>query len=95
MNILKIKNSRGVPFNVIMKTESEYNGCDKVVHIYDDRFHKGDWKELGQFVSSYYTSTFLDIKGGLNMYGGVEDWVLSEENVKEIQWFILKNTEKI
>lgn len=92
MNILKIKNDQGIPFNVIIKSEKPCRGCDKAVVIYDDRFHNCDkWKELGQPVSSYYTFTINEIEGrGINMQKGVPDWQLSAENVIEIQNFIEK-----
>jgi hypothetical protein len=88
-NILKITNRHGIPFNVIIRDEKPCAGCDKAVLIYDDRFHNSpEWKEFGQFVSSYYTKTFLEIQSGLNMQGGVPNWTLDAENVQKVQEFI-------
>ena len=99
MKILNIKNENGIPFNVIIKTTVPCKNCDKVIIVYDDRYkNKRDrfdelmFGEFGQPISSYYIFTILDIKEtGINMQSGIPDWVLSAENVKDIQKFILEN----
>lgn len=90
MNLLKVTNQNGIPFNVVIRPEAPCAGCNKAVHIYDDRFHNSpDWKEFGQFVSSYYTSTILSHgNNGINLHGGVPSWTLSAENVAAIKEFI-------
>jgi hypothetical protein len=99
MNIspIKIINERNIPFNVTIQKSVPCGGCDTVVKIYDaryenkrDRFGELVFGQYGQYVSSYYTKTILDIPdgNGLNMHGGIPDWALSSENVNEIRKFI-------
>lgn len=97
MNLLTVTNDNGIPFNVVIRPEAPCAGCNKAVHIYDDRFHDWpSWKEFGQFVSSYYTDTILSHRDGegINLDGGAPDWNLSAENVAAIKEFI-KGQEKI
>lgn len=56
-----------------------------IVEIYDTKQDKNKFTQYGQFVSSYYVSTFLDIKNGLNMQGDVPEWTMSASEVKEAQ----------
>ena len=72
------------------------DGKGMTICIYDaDYSHKAGkygFCKLGQFVSSYYTETFLSIdKGaGLNLHGGVSKWKLSPEQVQQGKALILE-----
>lgn len=92
-NVFQVTNDRGVAFNVTVQAEKPCNGCDMAVAFYDDRYHDASqWKELGQFVSSYYMNTFLDIEPGrgLCLDGGNADvWFLTGKNVQEVKDWIL------
>ena len=96
-NILQITNDRGITFNA--KIDKNYADKD-TISFYDSRYIEG-FSELGQSVSTYYVSTLLgkdgfsfseSIKGrGLNLYGGEEDWYLTEQNTIDVVDFIERN----
>lgn len=73
MKLIKVVNN-GVPFNVRV--------VDNIVEFYDARY---SFTPLGQFVSNYYVDTLKDFEGTLILYGGVDDWKISAENMKEIR----------
>lgn len=54
------------------------------VEFYDSRYDHADWMGRGQFVSRYYASTLAGHKGGLNLHGGVEGWVVSDEGMQQV-----------
>jgi hypothetical protein len=80
--VIQVKNEQNIPFNVVLVNDSE-----SIVKIYDARY---SFTEFGQFVSSYYMSTFCGIKEecGLCLHGSEPNWVLSANNVNTIKNFI-------
>jgi len=74
--IFSITDSRsGITFNAEVKIEA--NSEKSTVKFYDTRYPH---TPLGQFTGgSYYLSTILEVKGGLNIHGGVPDWSISAE----------------
>ena len=95
--VLQVVNQKGIPFNVRFVEKGDkygrndvltYQNNEPIVVFYDDRY-KIDHPELGQIVSMYYVSTIMEVKEGyiLILDGGVSNWRISPENVKEIkQW---------
>lgn len=91
---LNVTNEGGGKFRAeVVRTGDKYgrnnaltNEDPTLVEIYDD--------ETGQFVSRYYVSTFLDIKGGLNLEGGEPKWFLDRKPVQEIQKWLKKSLTK-
>jgi hypothetical protein len=89
----------GIPFNVkVVKRGESYGrgGClthdrdDALVEFYDARYEGKyeDW-DNGQFVSRYFTSTLLeDETGGLCLDGGVRDWFVTDDNMRQVRNFI-------
>lgn len=95
-NILKIVNQYGIPFNVkISDSKGElFETYGNIVEFYDARFTE-KFGEYGQFVSSYYTKTLLEREGGgLMLDGGIDNWRVSEGNMKEVYAW-LKNVDKL
>ena len=96
-NILQITNDRGITFNA--KIDKNYADKD-TISFYDSRYIEG-FSELGQSVATYSVSTLLgkdgfsfseSIKGrGLNLYGGEEDWYLTEQNTIDVVDFLERN----
>ena len=97
---LQVVNRVGVQFNVTLEEKNEeyyelfphakqYETGELVVCFYDNRYFK-DHNELGQFVSSYYISTFneVDDNYGLNLDGGIDDWSISGKNIAEVKEWI-------
>lgn len=67
--------------NCLTHTDSE-----PLVEFYDKRFPH---TEYGQFVSRYNLTTLLKMKKnlGLNLQGGVPDWSVNAQGMKEVlQW---------
>lgn len=56
---------------------------ESLVEFYDSRWPK--FGPLGQFVARYYLSTLMDVKGGLNLYGGVPDWQIGATAMAQVQ----------
>ena len=97
---LQVVNKVGVQFNVTLEEKNEkyyemfphakqYALDELVVGFYDDRYFK-DHNELGQFVSSYYISTFLEVDDnyGLDLDGGSDSWSISGKNITEVKAWI-------
>lgn len=95
--VLQVVNQKGIPFNVRFVEKGDkygrndaltYQNNEPIVVFYDDRY-KIDHPELGQIVSTYHVSTIMEIEEGYTLIldGGVPNWRISPENVKEIkQW---------
>jgi hypothetical protein len=91
--LLNIVNTDNVPFTVRMVSVGDYrmgnrvnDGPEPIVEFYDARYTE-DFTEFGQFVSSYYVSSFREdtrFPHGLSLYGGVDSWYISWYNVKEV-----------
>lgn len=98
LNILQVVNNSGIPFNVrFLKKGEKYGRSNKLIHqeeeplveFYDARYISPEFGMFGQFISRYYVSTLLKDEEdyALILDGGVKDWVLSSENVKQVkQW---------
>mgnify|MGYP003634627234 CR=1 FL=1 len=101
MNKLQITNDRGITFNA--RVNKNYADKDTIT-FYDSRYTKG-FNKLGQSVATYCVSTllgkdgfsfrvgiFLFLQGkGLNLYGGEEDWYLTEQNTIDVVDFLERN----
>lgn len=101
---MQVINQFDVPFTVrIVEKGDKYglNNClthdeeKRLVEFYDARYKEG-FTEHGQFVSSYYEETIVEIitegnNGGLNLHGGVEKWSVTSGNISEIGWWLLLN----
>lgn len=64
-----------------------------IVEFYDRSFdfeRDKDGAILGQFVSSYFVSTFMETEHGLALDGGVSAWTLYYEDVAMVK-ALLKN----
>jgi hypothetical protein len=89
--------SNGIPFHVRLVKKDECYGAnrclthneeDPLVEFYDARYVRG-FESLGQFVSRYYLSTLMERNQtyGLNLYGGVDDWGITEQEMgKVMNW---------
>ena len=55
------------------------------VKFYDARFEHTD---LGQFVSSYYIDTVLEVDGGLCLDGGVPYWSIGPGTMTRIKTWL-------
>lgn len=85
-------------FNVrIVNTGDKYgrNDCltnDKapMVEFYDSRYTCRDFADRGQFVSRYYIKTLTDsgCPFGLCLDGGVPEWSVSAEGMKQVIQYI-------
>lgn len=95
-DILQVVNERGVMFNVrLVKKGDKYGRGYRLTHdeeeplveFYDARYPDIDYGEIGLFVSRYYVSTIMehDDDYGINLDGGVKDWSISSENVKQVK----------
>lgn len=70
-----------ITFNVIND-----NG---IISFYDARFIEG-FTEYGQFISSYFVSTFFE-RGysGLCLDGGIPDWTVSADGIEKVKQWVL------
>tara|TARA_R110000868_G_scaffold171727_1_gene407492 strand:+ start:56 stop:337 length:282 start_codon:yes stop_codon:yes gene_type:complete len=59
-----------------------HDKAEPVIEFYDPRYPH---TALGQFVSSYYVSTFLGVNSGLMLHGGVPAWTMSPQQVIDVQ----------
>ena len=85
-------------FNVrIVNTGDKYgrNDClvnnkEPMVEFYDTRFSDRDFDGRGQFVSRYYISTLSSSQypNGLCLDGGIPEWSVSAEGMKQVLEFI-------
>lgn len=85
-------------FNVrIVNTGDKYgrNDClvnnkEPMVEFYDARFSDRDFDGRGQFVSRYYISTLSSSQypNGLCLDGGIPDWSVSADGMKQVLEFI-------
>ena len=67
-----------------------------MVEFYDSRYDQSDWSGLGQFVSRYLITTLLeDSSGGLILYGGEPEWVVSESDMQTVRAYINGNHEEV
>lgn len=66
------------------------NDKDQMVEFYDNRFDHKSSMGRGQFVSRYYTSTILNgnYPDGLCLDGGVPEWTVSAESMKQVVEYI-------
>lgn len=94
INPITVKNDRRVSFTVRLVRKGQkygkdfclvYNEDKPMIEFYDQRYIPA-FTGFGQFVSRYYVSTFMDIKdGGLSLDSDIDNWTLTEDNVKSIQ----------
>lgn len=89
---IDIINTRGVPFRVVLGVRENIHGepmieRGKVVAFYDRRFA---FTQHGQFVSDYNPMTLLDRDAdyGLNLQGGVSDWMIDYDNMRIIDLWL-------
>lgn len=84
--VLNIKD-HNVSFNIVFVPPSEETNNKWLVNIYDARYNV---TEHGQFISSYYLSTFLtgSVKG-ITLEGSVLEWYLTEKGVKQVHHHVL------
>lgn len=85
--------------------ELVYEGDDPMVEFFDARYNfdkTPDGEDLGQFVSRYYLSTlegkdeFSTISPihdgtGIDLQGGVDDWVVDSEYIRGLSKFLSEN----
>jgi len=97
-NFITVTNqNNGIHFHVRLVKQGEKYGLerclthdktDPLVEFYDARYVKG-FEPLGQFVSRYYLSTLLERNNdyGLCLDGGVPNWYVDEEAMKQVyEW---------
>ena len=63
------------------------NDGEPLIEFYDPRYQHSP---LGQFVSRYMVSTILENTGGLCLYGGEPEWVVSAYDMAEIRAWLVK-----
>lgn len=88
-----IQDRRKWRVRIVRKGESYgLNNCltheydDPLIEFWDLDASKEKFGEEGQFVSSYYLSTFRRIHGtGLDLYGGVAGWEINADTVTALQ----------
>jgi hypothetical protein len=91
--VVQVVNNKGVPFHVRLIRKGDYyglnngirhDGNEPLVEFYDARHVQG-FTILGQFVSRYLLSTLICHEGGLCLDGGVDDWYITDQNMKNIK----------
>jgi hypothetical protein len=88
--VLKLTD-HGINFTVVFVPPSPETRDQWKVRVYDGRY---DFTEYGQFISSYYLSTFLGgVLGGINLEGSVPEWYLSIDAVRKIHHHIIFNSD--
>lgn len=66
-----------------------HNEEEPLVEFYDGRYDFDKWTGfVGQFISRYCLSTIVGHEGGLCLDGGVPEWILSGENMRDIRTWI-------
>jgi hypothetical protein len=66
-----------------------YDSLVPVVEFYDANYAGDTFGQLGQFVSRYYITTFMEIDGsGLNLDDGIHEWQIDHISVNQIQQWI-------
>lgn len=95
---ITVTNSQGVPFNVRLCRVGDSYGLkqclineykEPMIEFYDARYMDGRFEELGQFVSRYLLSTFLQVENGVDLYSGVDAWTVNGDNVQDIKdWLV-------
>lgn len=98
-----VTNPQGVVFNVrILRQGEKYglNDClthrdaDPVVEFYVANLKSQGWPR-GQLASSYYVKDFLQIAGGLCLFGDVREWDFSEVEVCEVKEYLRENLSQV
>jgi hypothetical protein len=79
-NLRIVKPGERYGLNDCLVNDSDSN--DALVEFYDARYLH---TPHGQFVSRYCAATFLDVKGGLCLQGGIPAWSLTAEQVRAAQ----------
>jgi hypothetical protein len=96
--MLRITNEKGIPFSVRMVFRGQHYGThmqlshdedEPLVEFYDASSVPNHG--LGQFVSRYHLNTLIENhhpqSHGLDLDGGVPDWKITAENMKEVlEW---------
>jgi len=93
--IFQVRNSDGIPFNVRLVRKGEgygRRGClvnsgNCLVEFFDARWVNDD-NVYGQLISTYDVATIMETQSGVNLYGGVEKWYVTADNIMDIQTFI-------
>lgn len=85
-------------FNVRIVNKGDKYGRDdcltntsaQMVEFYDSRYQDRSFGERGQFVSRYFAETLRndDFVNGLCLDGGVPEWTVSAEGMKQVQEFL-------
>ena len=90
--ITEVVNDDGRTFTVRILHEGDNYGLnDCLVHEksetiieFFDKTHVEGFTPLGQFVSRYYLSTLEEGPNhGINLYGGVDGWEVSAQNIQD------------
>ena len=63
------------------------NHDEPMIEFYDPRYQH---TPHGQFISRYNVSTIMDHTGGLWLYGGVDEWTVSQDDMREIRVWLHK-----
>ena len=77
--LITVVNDFGVEFNVAVVKEF----CVDVVVFYDDRYKEG-FTQLGQRITAIPCAYMKKQKGRVHLQRDVQEWTLTEENVKEV-----------
>lgn len=81
------------PWNVRIREKGDRWGLEDclvhedeepVIEFYDARQDPAKFGDRGQFVSSYYLTTLLQVRGGLCLDGGVPSWTLDAEQMQTV-----------
>lgn len=80
-----------ITINVVVTTNPQKNSkYTHLIKFFDARYPQ---TSSGQFISEYYSRTFLEHSGGLNLAMDCsENWFLSQENVRHLQNWLRKIT---
>lgn len=63
-------------------------GAEALIEFYDATQSPAKFGVRGQFVSRYFASTLQLGTGGLDLYGGVPMWQVSEEQMKRVRAYL-------
>lgn len=65
-----------------------HDSAEALVEFYDATQDPDRFGDRGQFITRYYCSTIVDSTGGLNLYGGVPSWQMSDEQMKRVRAYL-------
>lgn len=61
---------------------------EALVEFYDGTQDPAKFGDRGQFISRYFASTLQLSTGGLDLYGGVPAWQVSEDQLRRVRGYL-------